>query len=258
MELSTPVTLNNSTINVTEVPQNCPAGCIAKLATVVCIVPACANIFVILRIVRNKHLHNPTFFAVASMALANFVFLVLNTASSTMFFLIYFGVYTISFGTRLIVTLGSIANTAWFISSVHVPLLSYVRYVMIVHPYKGNVWLTSRRTLIACGSVWFIGLAVFSVVSGLDIVYPGLVVNHTNIALIVSYILASLLTVSLQILQLCKLKVTLIKCRSIKLQKISNTDFLTQINNMLIFITNSTDSMSDKIHLFINFIDNMS
>lgn len=111
-----------------------------------------ANGLVVWTVVWEKNLRNPTFVAIANLAIADICFLVSYFAANELGCPESAPSYAT--GKAFIV---AAYLMMWFIASLHILLLSVIRFLLILHPLTSMAWITIRRTISMSIFIWSIG-----------------------------------------------------------------------------------------------------
>lgn len=138
---------SNSTLAITDVYQQ-PALVDNLLVIVVSIsiLGLIGNLATILKIALDKKLHTPTFLAISSLAVSDFIFL----SSSVAVYVYVFQTYSTPLSVFIVFINGlSITN-----SSFDVVFLFFLRYALIVHPMKCRQYLTNSLVISVSLALW--------------------------------------------------------------------------------------------------------
>lgn len=138
--------------NATLINWNADIGVLPKITFSVNLIGFLGNFITILYIICSKHLHTPTFFAICSLAITDFIVCMISLldqfVDDTSF---RFVLYKILF-------------IAMFKSSFDVVFLFFLRYALIVHPLKCKQYLTNSFVISASLTFWEYSVIVFSLI----------------------------------------------------------------------------------------------
>ena len=113
----------------------------------------------IFRVVKDKKLRSPTFIALASLAVADGLYLLFKFVLNVDTIITH-----MTCGTRMKFTfkhLPGFLAIFWFSASFHVSLLAAMRYVVLVHPIKALTLLTEKRIILISVSIWVVSGITF-------------------------------------------------------------------------------------------------
>ncbi|KAK3095960.1 hypothetical protein FSP39_021320 [Pinctada imbricata] len=119
--------------------------------TTVFVFGAIGNVATVLSIWRNKTLHTPTFMAIACLTFSD-LFAVVSRYISLLYSF-YLKQPTISWIFSLIYTMSLVL---YICSTLHILLLSVMRYVLLVHPIRGLRLVTNRRIRYVSYFIWIL------------------------------------------------------------------------------------------------------
>lgn len=108
------------------------------------------NSLVVICVALNKMLHNPTFAAIASLAVADFLFLCWRIPMEILHIL---NKNWIS-GTTVCKMSFLVYQLTSYSAAYHLVLLSAIRFYSLVYPFQALQHLTVRRSCIMCGVLW--------------------------------------------------------------------------------------------------------
>ncbi|XP_060585689.1 melanocyte-stimulating hormone receptor-like [Ruditapes philippinarum] len=135
----------------------CDTACIYSAIETLFIIGIVANVFVITRVIRDRKLHDPTFVAIAALAIADLLFLTLNLTTS-------FERVILSVTCSSPVIISSpyyiLKSIFWFSANTHVALLAVLRYITLAYPLRTNAFLTIKKVIISSVVVWMIGIII--------------------------------------------------------------------------------------------------
>lgn len=184
----------------------CDATCIYNAVEICLFIGVIANALVIIRIVRDKKLRDPTFIGIAALAVPDMLYLILNLTLS-------FEIVIISFTCqppRVISRPWYILNSMiWFSANSHVAFLAVLRYLTIAYPIKSSIYLRPKRVILLSVGVWILGIILMGTLAGLitlKIVLPGATGEFIIIWWITVYLIPLIVTTILHILKICRVK----------------------------------------------------
>lgn len=186
----------------------CDTTCVYGAIESVFLLGVFANILVIFRVAKDKNLHDPTFVAIAALALADMLFLILNLTTSFETVIL-----TITCTSPKIISTPfyALKSILWFSANAHVALLAVLRYVMMAYPLRSNVFLSVKRVILFSVGVWILGIVLMGAFSAL--IAAGIVVAAKSqefllILWITVYLIPLLVTVILHLVKLFIVKQT--------------------------------------------------
>ena len=112
----------------------CDTICIYTCIRLIFVIGVLANALMIFRVIRDKKLRSPTFIALASLAVADSLYLLFQLVLSVEFI-----ITKMTCGTKIqfiFKHLPGFLAMFWFSASFHVTLLAAMRYIVLVHPIK--------------------------------------------------------------------------------------------------------------------------
>lgn len=191
----------NETVTATTCEIQCDVYC--AIGIVLIIVGLVANGLVVWRVVKDKELWEPTFIAIAGLAVADMGFLIA-----------YFAVEEIkcpanvpAYETGETLML-SVYMTMWFTSATHILLLSTIRFILILNPLRSLAYLTVRRTVFMSAAIWLTGVllgilhGVLSALKEFNIYDSDSLITMDIIVIMVSYFIPLVSTIILHIIKL--------------------------------------------------------
>ncbi|OWF46955.1 Galanin receptor type 2 [Mizuhopecten yessoensis] len=171
------VNASHAITNVTTTPR--PRGCVFLFGYMDIIRTAhylfgiICNVLLLAYVAKNGRLKNYTFIVIASMGLADLVFLLF----SLIFLAVPGGFYDketlvlpnscpeIISGKYLIILLDIIINTGFIVSAFHITYLMFIRYLVLAKPFWVRQHTTAKKVVIGCGCLWISGVALSSATS---------------------------------------------------------------------------------------------
>ncbi|XP_045183452.2 melanocortin receptor 4-like [Mercenaria mercenaria] len=161
-----------------------------------------ANLLVIVRVIRDRKLRDPSFIGIAALAVADLLFLTLNLTVS-------FETVIISYTCTRPVIISRpfyIMNSmCWFAANSHVALLAVIRYVSIARPVSASVFLRPARVILLSCCVWALGMILLGTLAGLitlRIIIPGTSHEFIIVWWITVYLLPLVVTIILHLLKI--------------------------------------------------------
>ena len=186
---------------------DCTDSCVFSAIEMCLVIGIIANIIVIFRVVKDRKLRSNTFVGIACLALADAAFLVLNLAS-TYEYVIRRVTCTFPMQSRG-PTFAYFKGVVWFSANGHVALMAVIRYIIIVYPIKSQAYLTFKKVILMSVGVWilaFIVRGIFTLIIKLTGERPRRSVIIYLSLWIIIYLLPLLVTVTLHILKIRKVK----------------------------------------------------
>lgn len=118
------------------------------LGTIISVCGIIANFVVLCLVSCDISLHKPTFVCIACLSVTDVVFLIARYIRYTV--TLYF-FYQMPFRALaiLLFVCNIISITSLIASIIHVIMLSYMRYLVVVHPIKSHLWITNRRVVVS-------------------------------------------------------------------------------------------------------------
>lgn len=184
----------------------CDTNCIYKAIEILFIIGVMANIIVIMRIIRDRKLRDPTFVAIAALAVADLLFLSLNLTLSFESVIL-----TITCGTPVVISTPYylLKSIFWFGANAHVAFLAVLRYLSIAYPIRASVHLTNAKVIISSIVIWVIGVFVMGTLTGFiaaGMVLPGRSREFLVILWIFVYLLPLIVTCILHALKIFRVR----------------------------------------------------
>ncbi|XP_060594143.1 melanocyte-stimulating hormone receptor-like [Ruditapes philippinarum] len=184
----------------------CDTACIYSAIETLFIIGIVANMFVITRVIRDRNLHDPTFVAIAALAIADLLFLTLNLTTS-------FERVILSVTCSSPVIISSpyyiLKSIFWFSANTHVALLAVLRYITLAYPLRANAYLTIKKVIISSIVVWIIGMIITGSLTALinaKIILAGRSQEFLLYLWLSVYFLPLVITCVLHILKICMVK----------------------------------------------------
>lgn len=143
----------------------CYDRCVYKATESCMIAGIIANITVLIIIIKDRKLHTPTYVAIACLALSDATFLASNVIGA-----IEVVVRSLMCAFPLSYTgplLASIKGLCWFSANTHICVIACVRYILLLYPLKGHIYLTNRRVLVSSACIWILGITIWMAVYAL-------------------------------------------------------------------------------------------
>ena len=137
----------------------CNDACVYSCVRLLFVVGVLANALMIFRVIRDKKLRSPTFIALASLAVADGLYLLIKLALTVDDI-----ITQMTCGTKMKFTfkhLPGFMAMFWFSASFHVSLLAAMRYVVLVYPLKTLTLLTQKRIIFVSVSIWVVSVVTF-------------------------------------------------------------------------------------------------
>lgn len=125
----------------------------------ICLLGMSGNFLVILTVWTKHTLHNVVFEAVATLAVADFTFIIVLTVRMTLTSLLsckYVAAFLNSYGHYL----SSVLYITMFSTNCHVSAISVLRYVMLTHPLEALTWISPRAVFRTSAGIWVGGVLV--------------------------------------------------------------------------------------------------
>lgn len=184
----------------------CDTKCIYSAIQMGFIFGIIANMFVIWRVARDKHLRDYTFVAIAALALADLLFLATNL--STAFERV---VLSVTCAPPVVISTPYyvLKSIFWFSANSHIALLAVLRYITLAHPLRANAYLSPTKVIISSVCVWILGSVLMGTLSGLitaRLILAGRSEEFLAILWIIVYLLPLIVTCVLHILKICLVK----------------------------------------------------
>lgn len=186
----------------------CNAKCAYNAIEMCFIIGILANVLVIIRVRRDKQLRDPTFVAIAMLAIADLLFLLLNLSIS---FETIFRVVLCLEWTRKGPVFLSLYSICWFSANSHVALLAILRYITIAYPLQSYQRMTNRKVIACSGLVWILGFLIMGTLSlliHLEVFESKRSEEYVIYQWISVYLLPLLITTVLHCVKICILKKT--------------------------------------------------
>ena len=184
----------------------CGVTCLYNAVELGFIVGVIANVLVIVRVIKDKKLRDPTFIGIAALAVPDLLFLVLNLTLSFETVIISLTCQKPVIKSRPWYIMNSMI---WFSANSHVAFLAVLRYLSILYPIKAAIYLTPTRVIIMSVCVWILGMILLGILAGLitlKIVLPGTSGEFIIIWWITVYLIPLTVTTLLHILKMCRVK----------------------------------------------------
>ena len=148
----------NDTSDVTSTAGECSGMCIAVKVSFIFLVLGIANIVVILCVIVDKNLQNPTFLVIASLSLSE-VILQISTVSR------FHCKYVVCPRSLIRSDIGYLVATkifrmTWISTALHIPFLALVRFIILVYPLRSRAWFIRRRTVAMLFMLWIFAFCV--------------------------------------------------------------------------------------------------
>ncbi|XP_060560983.1 neuromedin-U receptor 2-like [Ruditapes philippinarum] len=197
---------NMSLLNISSKPKplkwrncyTCHDECVFKAIEIVFLIGVVANICVIILVLKDKKLRTPTFISIGCLACCDAIFISVNLISS-----MEVVIRSLSCSYPLTYTgkaTSTITGICWFAANAHVSVIALVRYVLMLHPLKSQLYLSNRKIMVSSASIWVIGISIWMLIYGLaeyNIVSPSKSVTYVNIIWGIVYFTPLMITVSL-------------------------------------------------------------
>ncbi|XP_041372522.1 trissin receptor-like [Gigantopelta aegis] len=139
------------------------------------------NLVIVLRVVMDRKLHNPTFIVISGLAVADFLFLGCRIPLEILHLLNVNWVY----GRFLCKMSYFLYQTASYSAAYHLVLMAAIRYYLLVHPFSAVVHLTTKKACLATLTIWVISALLLLPVTVISdtgtMVYQGVVYIHCTI-----------------------------------------------------------------------------
>ncbi|XP_060595413.1 somatostatin receptor type 2-like [Ruditapes philippinarum] len=187
----------------------CGVTCIYDAIEIGFIIGIIANALVIVRVIKDKRLRDPTFIGIAALAVPDLLFLVLNLIISFETVILSFTCQKPVIKSRPWYIMNSMI---WFSANSHVALLAVLRYLSIIYPIKSSIYLTPTKVVIMSACVWSLGICLLGILAGLitlKIVLPGTSSEFIIIWWITVYLIPLTVTTLLHILKMCRVKMSI-------------------------------------------------
>ena len=185
----------------------CYGECVFKAVDIAFLIGVIANICVITLVWRDRKLRKPTYISIACLAFCDALFLVVNLISS-------FEVVIRSLTCSHPVTftgqaVSTVTGICWFAANAHVSVIALMRYILILHPLKSQLYLSNRKIIMSSACVWFIGTCIWMTILGLresDILTSSKSVTFINVIWGIVYITPLTITVILHCRKWCHIR----------------------------------------------------
>lgn len=128
--------------NATGITWNADSGVLTKITFYINLLGFLGNFITILYIMCSKQLHTPTFFAICSLAITDFIVCMISLLDQFVF------------DESFILVVYIILFIAMIKSSFDVVFLFFLRYALIVHPLKCRQYLTNSFVISASLAFW--------------------------------------------------------------------------------------------------------
>mgnify|MGYP005952554861 CR=1 FL=1 len=128
--------------NATRITWNADSGVLTKITFYINLLGFLGNFITILYIMCSKQLHTPTFFAICSLAITDFIVCMISL------------LVKIVFDESFILVVYIILFIAMIKSSFDVVFLFFLRYALIVHPLKCRQYLTNSLVISVSLALW--------------------------------------------------------------------------------------------------------
>lgn len=128
--------------NATEITWNADSGVLTKITFYINLLGFLGNFITILYIMCSKQHHTPTFFAICSLAITDFIVCMISLLDQFVF------------DESFILVVYIILFIAMIKSSFDVVFLFFLRYALIVHPLKCRQYLTNSFVISASLAFW--------------------------------------------------------------------------------------------------------
>lgn len=184
----------------------CNQKCIYSAIELGFIIGVLANLLVIIRVIRDRKLRDPTFIGIAALAFADLLFLSLNLTVSFETVIISYTCAKPVIVSRPFYILNSMC---WFAANSHVALLAVIRYTSLARPMSVHVFLHPIRVIFLSCCVWALGMILLGTLAGLitlKIVIPGTSREFIIIWWITVYLLPLIVTTVLHFLKIVLVK----------------------------------------------------
>lgn len=137
-------------------------GCLSMviISSCLCICGIIANFLVFMLILLDKKIHTPTFVAIGSLSIADFIYIFFRYISYN---LSIFGRSVMSEDVYYIfvrIILNTIILAAIHSSIFHIISLAIMRYIVVVHPFKSRIWINNRRICVSSALIWCLSIAM--------------------------------------------------------------------------------------------------
>lgn len=180
----------------------CDANCVYNAIEIAFIIGVVANALVVIRVIRDRKLRDPTFIGIAALALPDLLFLSHNLIISFETVIVTFTCRPTTIVSRPWYIMNSVT---WFSANSHVALLAIIRYITIAYPIKSTMYLTTKRVLLMSVGVWVIGIILLgnlAVLISLKIIKPGTSGEFIIIWWITVYLIPLIVTTILHLLKI--------------------------------------------------------
>lgn len=210
----------------------CNEKCVYSALELAFIIGVLANLLVVVRVIRDRKLRNPTFIGIAALAVADLFFLTLNLTVSFETVIVTFTCSRPVIISRPFYIMNSMS---WFAANSHVALLAVIRYISLACPVTASVILRPLRVVLLSVGVWILGMVLLGTLAGLitlRIIIPGTSGEFVIIWWITVYLLPLLVTTVLHVLKICMVK------RSIKISsaKATNRKLVQRMSTIVIMV----------------------
>ena len=187
----------------------CDITCVYNSIEMGFVIGIIANLIVIIRVARDKKLRDPTFAAIACLAVADAIFLTVNVTRS---FDDVITTMTCNFPSGLISRPFYITQSmTWFAANAHVALMAILRYITIAYPLKSVLILTVKRVVMSSVCVWCLGIVLIGILAVLityKIMLPGKSQEFIIILWTIVYLMPVCVTTILHLKKMCVVKKT--------------------------------------------------
>lgn len=164
--------------NATRITLNADSGVLTKMSFSINLLGCLGNLITIWYIICSKQLHTPTFFAICSLAITDFLICTISLIDKFVFERLY-----------ILSVLFYILTIAIVKSSCDVVFLFSLRYALIVHPLKCRQYLTNSFVISASLALWGYSFIVFSLmVLTQYLLYESNLMSENGISLITTVI----------------------------------------------------------------------
>lgn len=184
----------------------CDARCVYSAIEILFVIGIIANIIVIIRVIRDRKLHDPTFVAIAALAVADMLFLALNLTTA-----IERVILAITCTPPILISKPYyvLKSIFWIGANSHVALLAVLRYMTLAYPLRSNAYLSPKKVIVFSVCVWILGIVLMGTLSlliNIGLILPGRSEEFVIIQWITVYLLPLIVTTVLHILKICLVK----------------------------------------------------